>query len=168
MAVVNASFARVHFAGRGVRSAGSSGACGRATTEPWLTIVGVVPDLLMEGIGNGNASPVGYYIPIAQSDVANGVRIAVRTRGDAAALAPQLRSAVAALDPDLALYEVRTLRRIIDQRTWFYTVFGTFFTHVRRLRPHPGGGWVVWRDVVCGDAAHQGDGRAFGAGRARA
>ena len=31
--------------------------------EPWLTIVGVVPDLLMEGIGNNNASPVGYYIP---------------------------------------------------------------------------------------------------------
>ena len=53
-----------------------------ANKEPWLTIVGVVPDLLMEGIGNNNASPVGYYIPIAQSDVANGVRIAVRTRGE--------------------------------------------------------------------------------------
>jgi predicted permease len=126
VAVVNASFARAHFGGEAI---------GRQfrrvrprTTEPWMTIVGVVPDLLMEGIGNGNASPVGYYIPIAQSDVANGVRIAVRTRGDAATLAPQLRSAVAALDPDLALYEVRTLRRIIDQRTWFYTVFGTFFT----------------------------------------
>ena len=39
-----------------------------------MTIVGVVPDLLMEGIGNNNASPIGYYIPIAQSDVANGVR----------------------------------------------------------------------------------------------
>ncbi len=126
VAVVNASFARAHFAGDAI---------GRQfrrvrprSTEPWLTIVGVVPDLLMEGIGNGNASPVGYYIPIAQSDVANGVRIAVRTRGDAASLAPQLRSAVAALDPDLALYDVRTLRRIIDERTWFYTVFGTFFT----------------------------------------
>ena len=126
VAVVNVSFARTHFGGDAI---------GRQfrrvrprTTEPWMTIVGVVPDLLMEGIGNGNASPVGYYIPIAQSDVANGVRIAVRSRGDAASLAPQLRSAVAALDPDLALYEVRTLRRIIDQRTWFYTVFGTFFT----------------------------------------
>ena len=60
----------------------------------------------MEGIGNNNASPIGYYIPIAQSDVANGVRIAVRTRGtrrdDAA-----VRSAVASLDPDLAIYEIR-------------------------------------------------------------
>ena len=95
--------------------------------EPWLTIVGVVPDLLMEGIGNNNASPVGYYIPIAQSDVANGVRIAVRTRGDAAAVTPLVRSAVTSLDPDLAIYEISTLRRVIDRQTWFYTVFGTFF-----------------------------------------
>jgi putative ABC transport system permease protein len=127
VAIVNESFAREHFP--------DGDAVGRQfkrvrpqTQEPWLTIVGVVPDLLMEGIGNNNASPVGYYIPIAQSDVANGVRIAVRTRGDAASLAPQLRAAVASLDADLALYDVQTLRRIIDGRTWFYTVFGSFFT----------------------------------------
>ena len=126
VAIVNESFARVHFEGRDpigrqmkrIRPGGD---------EPWLTIVGLVPDLLMQGIGNNNASPVGYYIPIAQSDVANGVRIAVRTRGDAAALTPQLRSAVSELDPNLALYEVTSLRRVIDRQTWFYTSFGTFF-----------------------------------------
>ena len=95
--------------------------------EPWLTIVGVVPDLLMEGIGNNNASPVGYYIPIAQSDVANGVRIAVRTRGDAAGMTPLIRSAVTSLDPNLAIYEISTMRAVIDRQTWFYTIFGTFF-----------------------------------------
>jgi putative ABC transport system permease protein len=95
--------------------------------EPWLTIVGLVPDLLMQGIGNNNASPIGYYIPIAQSDVANGVRIAVRARGDATMLAAQLRSAVAELDPNLAIYEISSLRRVIDRQTWFYTTFGTFF-----------------------------------------
>jgi hypothetical protein len=60
----------------------------------------------MEGIGNNNASPVGYYIPIAQSDVANGVRIAVRVHGDPGSVTPLVRSAVASLDPDLALYEI--------------------------------------------------------------
>ncbi len=29
---------------------------------------------------------------------------------------------------DLAINEISPLRRVIDQRTWFYTVFGTFFT----------------------------------------
>ncbi len=126
VAIVNESFARTHFPsidplGRQMKRIRPN------AKEPWLTIVGVVPDLLMEGIGNNNASPVGYYIPIAQSDVANGVRIAVRTRGEPSAVTPLVRSAVMSLDPDLAIYEISTLRRVIDRQTWFYTVFGTFF-----------------------------------------
>jgi predicted permease len=126
VAIINESFARVHFPGvdpvgrqmKRIRPGGK---------EPWLTIVGLVPDLLMEGIGNNSASPVGYYIPSAQSDVANGVRIAVRTRGDATAVTPLVRSAVTSLDPDLAIYEISSLRRVISRQTWFYTTFGTFF-----------------------------------------
>jgi predicted permease len=126
VAVVNQSFARAHF--------GTADPVGRQmkrgrmnTKEPWMTIVGVVPDLIMEGIGNNNASPIGYYIPIAQSDVANGVRIAVRTRGEPGALSSLMRSAVTSLDADLAIYDVTTMQTVIARQTWFYTVFGTFF-----------------------------------------
>jgi predicted permease len=126
VAIVNESFARLHFPG--VDPVGHQMKKARpGSHEPWLTIVGVVPDLVMEGIGNNNSSPVGYYIPIAQSDVANGVRIAVRTRGDAAAMTPLVRAAVAGLDGDLALYDVRTMKTVIEQQTVFYTIFGTFF-----------------------------------------
>jgi predicted permease len=126
VAIVNESFARTHFPnvdaiGRQMKRIRPN------TKEPWMTIVGIVPDLLMQGIGNNNASPVGYYIPIAQSDVANGVRIAVRTRGDAAGMTPLIRAAVTALDPNLAIYEISTMRAVIDRQTLFYTVFGTFF-----------------------------------------
>ena len=126
VAIVNESFARLHFPdvdplGRQMKRVRPN------AKEPWLTIVGVVPDLIMEGIGNNNASPVGYYIPIAQSDVANGVRLAVRTRGEPGAVASLVRSAVTSLDRDLALYDVNTMRWVIDRQTWFYTVFGTFF-----------------------------------------
>src|SRR4029077_2503319 len=58
---------------------------------------------------------------------ANGVRIAVRAHGETAALASLVRSAVTALDPDLAIYEFDTMQRVIDRQTWFYKVFGTFF-----------------------------------------
>jgi predicted permease len=126
VAIINQSFARMHFPN--VDPIGHQMKRIRPSTkEPWLTIVGVVPDLIMEGIGNNNASPVGYYIPIAQSDVANGVRIAVRTRGEPGAMTSLLRSAVNSLDPELALYEISTLQRVMDRQTWFYTVFGTFF-----------------------------------------
>ena len=126
VAIVNESFARIHFPG--IDPVGHQMKRIRpGSTEPWLTIVGVVPDLIMQGIGNNNASPVGYYIPIAQSDVGNGVRVAVRTNGAPASATASIRSAVASLDPDLAIYEINTLRWVIDRQTWFYTVFGTFF-----------------------------------------
>jgi ABC-type antimicrobial peptide transport system permease subunit len=38
-----------------------------------------------------------------------------------------VRSAVASLDADLAIYEVSTMRSVIDRQTLFYTVFGNFF-----------------------------------------
>jgi putative ABC transport system permease protein len=126
VAMVNASFVRRFFkdgdpVGRRFRR-------GRGDVKnPWLTIVGVAPDLLMQGIGNNDESPVGYYIPIAQSDVGRAVNIALRTRGDAAAMTPALRGAVASLDDDLAVYNVQSMDAIIRTRTWFYTVFGTFF-----------------------------------------
>lgn len=125
VAVINESFARTHFPQ--VDPIGHQMKRIRDTKEPWLTVVGVVPDLLMEGIGNNNASPVGYYIPISQSDVANGVRIAVRTRGEPGGMTSLVRSAVTSLDTDLAIYEISTMRRVIDRQTWFYTTFGTFF-----------------------------------------
>ncbi len=126
VAIVNASFVRTHFPGVDPIGRQMKRQNGN-TKEPWLTVVGVVPDLLMEGIGNNNASPVGYYIPIAQSDVANGVRIAVRTRGEPGGTASLIRSAITSLDGDLALYEIETMRTVIDRQTWFYRVFGTFF-----------------------------------------
>ena len=126
VAVINQSFARTHFPN--IDPIGHQMKRVRLNpNEPWLTIVGVVPDLIMEGIGNNNASPVGYYIPIPQSDVANGVRIAIRTRGEPTTLTTLVRNAVASLDSDLAIYEVSSLRRVIERQTWFYTVFGTFF-----------------------------------------
>jgi putative ABC transport system permease protein len=126
VAIVNQSFARVHFPG--ADPIGRQMKRSRpGSKEPWLTIVGVVPDLVMEGIGNNNASPVGYYIPIAQSDVANGVRIAVRTRAEPETAASLLRAAVAGLDDDLALYEISTMRSVIERQTIFYSIFGSFF-----------------------------------------
>ena len=126
VAIVNEAFARAHFPdadpiGRQFRRVRPP------ASEPWLTIVGVVPDLLMQGIGNNNASPIGYYIPIAQSDVGTSVRMAVRTRGEPGAVVSLVRSAVNSLDPNLAIYDVNTMRWVIDRQTWFYRVFGTFF-----------------------------------------
>jgi putative ABC transport system permease protein len=40
---------------------------------------------------------------------------------------PLIREAVTSLDPNLAIYEVSTMRLVIDRQTSFYKIFGTFF-----------------------------------------
>ena len=146
-----------------IRSAGRCGAIAASPKEPWLTIVGVVPDLLMEGIGNNNASPVGYYIPIAQSDVgqrrSHGRADAWRAGGDDVARARRRRvarsrsrdlrdqhDAPGHRSTDVVLHDLR------------HVLHG-----VRHLRAVSRGGGSLRRDVVCRDAADAGDGRAFGA-----
>jgi predicted permease len=124
--IVNESYARAYFAGEDPM--GRRVKRGPANSKnPWMTIVGVAPDMLMQGVGNNTDSPAGYYIPIAQSDVTNIVNIAVRTHGDPALMTSSLRSAVASLDPDLAIFDAKTMHEVIQRQTWFYTVFGTFF-----------------------------------------
>ena len=93
----------------------------------WLTVVGVVPDMRMEGIGNSEASPAGFYIPIEQSDVGGTVTIALRTRNEPMAMTPEVRSAVAAIDPDLPIFQILDMEGVIARQTFFYTIFGKLF-----------------------------------------
>jgi predicted permease len=126
VAVVNETFVRTHFPdddplGRRIRM-------GRGdTTAHWLTVVGVVPDMLMEGMSNPNASPSGFYIPISQSGVGTFVSIAIRARTQAMALTPDVRLAVESLDANLPIYEVLSMKDAIAKETWFYWVFGSLF-----------------------------------------
>jgi len=126
VAMINESFAHTHFPGKD--PLGRKIKKGRADSKaPWLTIVGLVPDMMMEGIGNSNQSGAGYYIPIAQSDVSNGVNIALRTRDEPGVVTPQVRAAVASMNADLAIFDVRSMSQVIARGTWFYSLFGTFF-----------------------------------------
>lgn len=126
VAVVNRSFVQRFFPdgdplGRRIRM-------GREDMEAkWLTVVGVVPDLRMEGFGNNDATPVGFYIPIAQSGVANFVSIAAYAPGDPMAKTPEVRKAVMSVDPNLPIFDVLSMNDVVRNQTWFYRVFGTLF-----------------------------------------
>jgi hypothetical protein len=74
------------------------------THEPWREIVGVVPDL---GLSVANASlAAGFYTPVRDEFL---YFLAVRTTTDPLKLVPQLRAAVATLNPDVQLEEFQTL-----------------------------------------------------------
>ncbi|MDE3151886.1 MAG: ABC transporter permease, partial [Gemmatimonadota bacterium] len=70
------------------------------------TVVGVVPTGKYFSLGE---PPTAYYYTPEAQDWSFGMSIAVRTRGDPQAIVPSLRSAVAALDPNMPLSDVRTM-----------------------------------------------------------
>jgi putative ABC transport system permease protein len=94
--------------------------------EPWLTVVGIVPDLYMEGVGNNAGEPQGIYVPLAQDD-AQFVSIALRGRGDPLALTAIVREEVARHSPDTPIYWPRNMEEALKEQLWFVDLFGGLF-----------------------------------------
>jgi putative ABC transport system permease protein len=90
---------------------------------PWLTVVGVVRDILQDD-ESFEVSPV-VYVPYRQQPT--GVDIMVRTRVPPATVSESIRREVQALDGDLAVRGLRPLEESLWLRNWRYRVFGVTF-----------------------------------------
>ena len=88
-----------------------------------------------------------------------------RSEGDPNAMTPLLREEVRAIDPDLPLFNIRTMDENLAQQRWPFRVFGTMFAIFALHRAGAVGGRPLRGDGVLGDAAHAGDRRADGARR---
>jgi len=76
--------------------------------RPWYTVVGVVGDVKQTSLALSD--PDAIYITSAQSWFAdNAMSLVVRTRGDAAALAPTIKKAVWSVDKDQPILRVATM-----------------------------------------------------------
>jgi putative ABC transport system permease protein len=94
------------------------------STEPWLTIVGVVGDVFL-GDPDNPRGPV-VYRPLAQNHT-RFVYVIARSSGQPMQLTTPVRAAVTSLNPDIPLYWVYSLREAIARPLWFIRVFGTMF-----------------------------------------
>jgi putative ABC transport system permease protein len=80
--------------------------------KPWATIVGVVGDVKQESLAL--AAEDAFYVPTAQWPWADDVlSLVVRTRGDAAALAPSVRNAIWSVDKDQPIVRVATMESLL-------------------------------------------------------
>jgi len=111
VAVVNRSFAARFFP---VESPlGRQFTAGAGSDGPWLTVVGVVPDLRMNG--PKIERPDGIYLPLTQRP-RRSANLVIRAAGAPVALAGEIRRVLAELDPDLPLMQVRSLRAaLVDE-----------------------------------------------------
>lgn len=126
VAVVNESFRRRFLPG--TDPIGQRFRPGPSTADhPWLTIVGVAPDLLMQGFRSDLESGAGFYVPAAQTQMGQTLAIALRARPGAAVSVGTLRALVASLGNGLAVWNAQTMRAVVDREAMFYRVFGSIF-----------------------------------------
>ena len=111
--VINESFAKRKFGdkdpiGQRVRLGPDAG----HADKPWATIVGVVGDVKQESLAL--AAEDAFYVPTTQWPWADDVlSLVVRTRGDAAALAPSIRNAIWSVDKGQPIVRVATMESLL-------------------------------------------------------
>ena len=126
VAIVNQAFADKFFPGREALGQRFAERAGRDSLAEWMTIVGVAPNLRMEGFDSDRPGAWGYYVPMWQRDM-RFVSLAVLTSGNPMALSATVREAVRGLNPNLPIYNADSMEDAVRQATWFYYVFGTLF-----------------------------------------
>ncbi|HVH55193.1 MAG TPA: ABC transporter permease [Vicinamibacterales bacterium] len=110
--VVNQEMARRYFSGSAVGQRVKFG--GAASKSPWMTVVGVVGNVLNERL-EGSPGPM-LYRPMAQAtNLSFGV--AVRTSADPRSLTQAVVSAIRAADPNVPAFAVRTMDDVLASAT---------------------------------------------------
>ncbi len=80
----------------------------------WLTVVGVIGEMKAQDLVSGDGRLGAYFLLHAQNPT-QAFYFTVRTTQDPNTLVASVRREVAALDPDLPLYDVRTLEERMDR-----------------------------------------------------
>jgi predicted permease len=130
VAIVNASFARKHW--------GNQSALGHQVRifnpgkeQPWRTIVGIVPDTLMQGPFDQKTEAAGFYMPLlGASPATQFATVVVRPRAGQRAdtLGPVLSKAVAEIDSNLPTYFPGTPAQFHNDILSGNRVIATLFT----------------------------------------
>lgn len=77
----------------------------------WTTVVGVVAD--MKALGLTSQPRIEMFLPLGQDTFRAGFVI-VRTNASAEAMVPSLRAAVLAIDKNMAIFNVKTLEKVVS------------------------------------------------------
>ncbi|HEY8548874.1 MAG TPA: ABC transporter permease [Vicinamibacterales bacterium] len=144
VALVNVSFVRRYLTDGGERPAASTsrrlrGAADLGTLDPtgrrirlldvagspWLTIVGVVPDIMTDEVGDHVEHPA-VFVSYPHLETAN-TGLIVRAAGDPALLTGAIREAVRASDPGLPIFQASTMEELREKGFWHVALFGWMF-----------------------------------------
>ena len=97
----------------------------RDREQPWLTVVGICPDITQNDPSKVDVDPI-VYIP-ARQDPFRLAAIVARTRATPNSLITAFRREVRGVDEDLPVFSVKTMEEVLVERRWPYRVFGSLF-----------------------------------------
>jgi predicted permease len=85
-----------------------------AANPPWCTVVGVIKDIKSDGLDQSGGPHI--YRPMYQfpGPRSLSLSVTVRTSLSATSLEPQIRREIQAVDPNLPVFNVRTMNEVID------------------------------------------------------
>ena len=91
------------------------------SSAPHFTIVGIVESIQMRGVSSAADQTGAYYFPFAQR-MDDDVAFTIRTSGEPTRLAEPIRRAIAEIDPELPVFDIRSMeerisRSLTDRRT---------------------------------------------------
>jgi putative ABC transport system permease protein len=115
VAIVDESTARTYWPDRDpIGRRVSIRSIGGAANPPWCTVVGVIKDIKSDGLDQSGAPHI--YRPIYQfpGPRSLSLSVTVRTSLPASSLEPLIRREIQAVDPDLPVFNVRTMNEVID------------------------------------------------------
>ena len=129
-AIVNQRFATMHFGaedplGRRIKLTPDGALVPGAAVPTWVTIVGVSPSIRQANLQEPQPDPVAY-IPL-RSQAPGFAMLMIRAGGDAASLTSLMREEVRAIDPDLPIFDIKTMDQQLAQARWPFRVFGSMF-----------------------------------------
>jgi len=129
-AIVNERFAAMHFGSEGaigkrIRLAAPGRPAASGSAIEWMTIAGVVANVQQRPPNDGSFDPV-VYVPLAANPDWS-VNILVRGSPEPGVVSSQVQDQIRAIDPDLPVFDVRTVDNLLAYQRWAERVFGSMF-----------------------------------------
>jgi predicted permease len=81
----------------------------------WLRVVGVVADVKLRGLVEGEQARAGAYYMSFMQDPSRNVGLAVRTRGDLTAARADLQRVLAEIDPEMQAFDVFSMSERVEK-----------------------------------------------------
>jgi putative ABC transport system permease protein len=115
VAIVDESTARTYWPGRDPIGRLLSVRARRGTANPpWCTVVGVIKDIKSDGLDQSGVPHIYQSVYQFPGSRALPLSVTARTSLSATSLEPLIRREVQAVDPDLPVFNVRTMKEVID------------------------------------------------------